>query len=32
MRKKRQQIQYPALNHDPLEDEPIMQIFLETGW
>jgi hypothetical protein len=31
MRNKRQKVQYLALNHDPLEDDPIMRIVLELA-
>ncbi len=31
MRSKRQKVEYPVLNHDPIEDDPIMQIYLEMA-
>jgi len=31
MRNKRQKIQYPVVEHDPIEDDPIMQLYLEMA-
>lgn len=31
MRNKRQKVQYPVIKHDPIEADPIMQIYLELA-
>jgi len=31
MRNKRQKIQYSVVEHDSIEDDPIMQIYLEMA-